>query len=95
MLGVRQYLIEQEYEDAWDPRTDPPTLHRELLDPLEAGEPVTLDEWQLPGEPEQIIADYGGLYAVVRVGADYTVTVVEPVDGPLGLPGDRREELGA
>jgi hypothetical protein len=63
--GVRQYLIEQEHENAWDPRTDPRTLHRDLLDPLEAGEPVTLDAWQLPGESEQIIADDGGLYAVV------------------------------
>ena len=88
--GAREHLIRDEYEYSVDPRYDPPRLDRTLLDPLEAGEPVTLDAWQLPGEPEQSIADYGGLYAVVRVGADDTVTVVAPVDGPLGLPGDRQ-----
>jgi hypothetical protein len=90
--GVRQYLIADEYEYNVDPRTHPPTLHRDLLDPLEAGEPVTVQVWELPLTTEQIIANYGGLYAVVRVDADDMVTVIEPASGPLTVPGEEVEQ---
>jgi len=36
---------------------------------------------------EQMISMFGGAYAVVRVDADDTVTLVEPVSGPLAAPG--------
>lgn len=83
--GARARLIVDQYEYGWDPRTDPPTGNRELLDPLESGEGVTVDAWELG---DDLWRQFGGMYARVRVDDDDVVTLIEPVDGPLALPDD-------
>jgi hypothetical protein len=81
--GAREHLIRDEYSYTVDPRYDPPRLDRTLLDPLEAGEPVTVGAWELPGDSWR---ELGGMYAVVQLDADDTVTIVKPADGQLALP---------
>ena len=71
--GVRADLIEREYECSLDPRTDPPTLHRDLLDPLEAGEPVEIPAWLLGMDVVRQVG--GGMDVRMIVGTDDIVTV--------------------
>jgi hypothetical protein len=84
--GAREHLIRAEYEYGVDPRYDPRRLDRTVLDALEAGEPVEVDAWELPGEPADIIRTFGGLYSRVVLVGDDLVTVVQPVAGPLEPP---------
>jgi hypothetical protein len=86
--GARAHLIDAEHEYSVDPRTTPPTLDREVLDPLEAGAAVECDAWELP---DAAWKDFGGMYARVSVAADDAVTLVEGVDGPLALPEEETE----
>jgi hypothetical protein len=89
--GARKYLIEQEREYGVDYRLDPPALVRTpTLDALEHDETVEVDAWELPGDTDWTAATFGGLYAVVRVGPEDTVTLIAHVDGPLDLPRDER-----
>jgi hypothetical protein len=74
--GARAHLIASEYEYALDPRTTPPTLHRDLLDPLEANESVEVDLWQLPGDLWRTFGGLDDMNTRVRVDADDTVTVI-------------------
>ena len=80
--GARAHLAEGYAEP--DPRYDPPRVDRAMLDLLEAGEPVVVAAWELPGG---VWRDFGdGIDAedvLVVVDADDTVSVAD-TGGPNG-----------